>query len=360
MGKLSGVELFNIVRATLSPQFHDRIPAASDQNFRDIGTMITRGDMQIYANEWLDALINRIGLTLLQNKLLRNRLAPFKKGLMEYGDIIEEIWVEPAEYQEYAGPELYNDINPGTQCLPNPFCKEKPDVRTQYHRRNRQGFYKTTVFRDTLKKAFTGPGGLQNLVDKIVESLYSGANEDEYLWMKELFSEYIFNPVIPLAADQVQITPTPIDDATGKQYITGIKSAAELLTFNSQNFNPSGVTTYSERSDMHLFVKAGITPVIDVETMAGAFNPNYLNDGFNVTIVDDFGTLDDGDTIAVLADRNWWLVYDNLREFDSLWNPEGRYWNYWLHIWQLFGTSYFANAIIFRNSAIPVPPVPGP
>lgn len=359
MSKVSGIEMFNIIRATLTPQFKERVPEASDMNFREIGAMLTRSEMKVFANEWLSALMNKVSLSLLQTKMLRNRLAPFKKGIMEYGDIIEEIWVEPAKSKKYVGPQLYDDINPGTQCLPNPYCKEKPDVRTQYHRRNREDFYKTTLFRDTLKKAFYSAEGLGRLADAIVESVYNGANEDEYLWMKELFTEYIFNPHIPLAPDQIQFDVDPIvDDASGKAFITRLKSAAELLTFNSQNFNPNRVTTWSDRDSMHLFVKAGITPILDVETMAGAFNPNYLNNPFSVTVVDDFGTLDDGNTIAVLADNTWWMVYDNLREFDTLWNPEGRYWNYWLHVWQTYATSYFANALIFRTEELPAPPTP--
>lgn len=356
------IALFNLLRNGLSPQFRDRIPQASIDNFHDVGVMITRDDFSVYANEWLNALVNRIGLVLISNKLLRNKLAPFKRGSFEYGDIIENIYVDIPKAQTYAGPELYGA---GEICLPNPYCKEKPDVDTIFHRRNRQEFYKTTIFQETLKKAFVGQTGFQSLIDKIVETLYSAANADEYLWTKELFSEYINNPLVPLQPNQIQ-TITPItDEQSGKDYLRTLKTAINLLEFNSTNFNPYQKTTYSDPGDLVLFVRADVTPILDVETLSGAFNQERLTENrVPIVLVDDFGTntwtIDPADpdptnptmfngTVAMLVDREWFLIYDNLREFRSLHNPEGLYWNYWLHIWQTYAINYWKNAIIFQQ-----------
>lgn len=346
------VAIFNIIRTQLSPSFQDRIPQATQDDIKTIGTMITREDMQVYANEWLDALINKITFTLFNDKMLRNKLARFKKGSFELGDIIEEIHVESAKAKPYRGPGGAKN----TDCLPDPFCKVEPDVKTNYHRRNRKDFYKVTVYRTALRTAFTSAGGLQTLVDHIVQSLYKGAVQDEYLLMKELFSKYCWEPVVPLKPDQFQGIDPIIDDATGKAWLTTLKSSIEMLSFNSNNFNPNGITTYSDPGDMTLYVKAGIIPVVDVETMAGAFNQTYLESNVPIIVVDDFGSVTDptatNEIQAILADNSWWMVYDNLKEFTSLFNPEDLYWNYWLHVHQTYATSYFSNVIVYTTPIV--------
>lgn len=357
------IRIFNTIRATLSLDWQNRIPAMSKTNFNEYNTMITRNDLQLYWNEWLDALLNKIGLTVVRSRLLRNKLARFKSGTMEYGDIIEELGVEIMDPQTYQGPELYDE---GELCLPNPFCKEKPDVRSHFHKRNREEFYQRTIFRETLKKSFRTPGGLSTFVEALIQTLYSASAADEYLWTKELFSKYVIDPVIPLAPDQIiTLTNNIADDTSSKQFILALKVALEDLSFNSNNFNPERLTTYNESGEMVLLVRKGIIPVITVESLSAAFNESRLAINVDIVIVDDFGTntvnhipagpgagpndvLDaDQSVAAMLVDRDWFMIYDNLRELHTIFNPKGLYWNYFYHIWQTYAVSYMKNALIF-------------
>ena len=50
---------------------------------------------------------------------------------------------------------------------------------------------------------------------------------------------------------------------------------------------------------------------------------------------------------AVLVDRNWFMIFDNLFNFTEQYNGEGLYWNYWYHVWKTFSVSPFANAAVF-------------
>lgn len=357
----SNIRLFNIVRDTLSPQFKDRIPQASITNFYDIGTMITRGDLQIYANEWIDALVNRIGLVFVSSKMLRNKLKQFITGSFDYGDLIQNIYVEIPEAKQYVGPELYGD---GEVCLPNPWCKEKPWIDTIYHRRNRQEFYKQTIFMDTLKKAFTGATGFQSLIEAIIQSMYSALEADNYLWTKQLFSRYITAPQIPLKSRQIVEVDPVIDEQSGKDFYKSLKTQINYLGFNSSDFNPYGKITYNDPDSLVLFYRADLSPILEVETLAGAFNQSTMEESrVNIIMVDDFGegtwndTTEEG-VVAMLVDRSWFMIYQNLMRFESLWNPEGLYWNYWLHTWWTFATNYFKNAIIFTSDTSIIPPPP--
>lgn len=49
---------------------------------------------------------------------------------------------------------------------------------------NYQKFYPTTVSNDQLRQAFLSWQGITDLIGRIIEQLYTGANYDEFLVMK--------------------------------------------------------------------------------------------------------------------------------------------------------------------------------
>ena len=53
--------------------------------------------------------------------------------------------------------------------------------------------------------------------------------------------------------------------------------------------------------------------------------------------------------VAVLVDRDWFMIFDNFMNFTEQYNGEGLYWNYWYHVWKTFSVSPFANAIVFTS-----------
>jgi len=55
---------------------------------------------------------------------------------------------------------------------------------------------------------------------------------------------------------------------------------------------------------------------------------------------------------AVLVDKNFFMIFDNMYEFTENYNGQGLYWNYFYHTWKTFSMSPFANALVF------VPAVP--
>lgn len=50
---------------------------------------------------------------------------------------------------------------------------------------------------------------------------------------------------------------------------------------------------------------------------------------------------------AVLIDKDYFMIFDNLYKFTEDYNGEGLYWQYWYHAWKTFSSSPFANAVIF-------------
>ena len=60
------------------------------------------------------------------------------------------------------------------------------------------------------------------------------------------------------------------------------------------------------------------------------------------------------DVKAILVDKEWFQVYDNLAQFDEKYVASGMYWNYFYHIWKTVSSSPFSNAIVFVDDGATV------
>lgn len=342
------VQFFNAVRAAMLEDetltWAGRVPEASRENFNRIGIMMlnpTNGQM---FNEWLGTMLNRIGMTLFRAPRTRNRLARFFTGSMEWGEFIQETAVDIPHAQPYMEGKSIDTLE---LCKPNPWCREKTNSVTHFHERNRQEYYKRTIYPNQLKPAFTGEAGFNTLIDIIISSLYDANAADTYIWTKQVLATYLTQTVAPLKPSQL-VTVAPVtDNDSALALISALKSAALSMGLNSQAYNPAGVVQYTNPSDMVLFVKQDMLPFIQTYTLPGVYHDNYLTDALTGYIpLDDFGVGADN-VIAALVDKNFFMIYQNLQEFTSIYNPEGLYWNYWLHVWETYAASFMKNAVFF-------------
>lgn len=322
--------ILNTIRANASSDYQERVPVATRQNIAEVGNAIT--NYEPTRNEFLNALINRIGMVIIQSRLYENPLREFKKGMLEFGKDIEEIFVEIAKAQSY-NPEVAE-----TEV----FKRVIPDVKTIFHRMNRQDFYKVTISNDQLRTAFLSYRGIEDLIGRIVDSLYSGDNYDEFLLMKHLMLDYgnkgLFYPITVTAVT---------DEATAKKLTVKLRATAKTIGFMSPNYNAQGVHTFTPMEDIIIFMTPETEALMDVESLARAFNLEYADFLGRVVIVDDFGGLEN--VQALMVDRQWFMVYDTFFNFTEQYNAQGLYWNYFFHHWQVLSTSQFANAIAFTT-----------
>ena len=349
----NSVDILNAIRNNASSNYRDYVPEADAnvESVRAIGAILM--NYPALQNEFLNALINRIGRVLVTSKMYDNPWNMFKRGMLEFGETVEEVFVELAKPFEY-DPETAED---------EVFKREIPDVRAAFHILNYQKFYKVTVQKDQLRQAFLTWDGVTDLISKIINSMYAGANYDEFLVMKYLMAVNILNG---------RLKAVEIDDATDMKGAVGtIKSVSNGMEFMNTNYNMAGVHTYSDKKDQYIILTSTFDALMDVEVLAAAFNMDKADFMGRRVLVDSFGSLDNDrlallfaddpnyveltsdelaalDTIpAVLVDRDWFMILDNLLEFTDQYNGQGLYWNYWLHIWKTLSASPFANAAVF-------------
>lgn len=353
----NSVDIVNAVRASATPAYQSAVPLANGtiESIREIGKIIN--SYQPFQNEFLKALVNRIGMVLVTSKMYDNPWARFKRGMMEYGETVEEIFVNIASPHTFDPAVAEKEV----------FKREIPDVRATFHYMNYQKFYKTTISQEQLKQAFLGWDGVTDLIGRIVDSLYTSANYDEFLVMKYLIAKNA------IEGNLYPVNIPAVGAANAKTIVSDIKGISNNLEFMSSSYNAANVFTYSNKGRQILILNAAFDAVIDVEVLASAFNMDKAEFMGQRVLVDDFSNFDNvrltellGDNPnfsafttaeitllksipAVLVDEDWFMIFDNLIEFTENYNGEGLYWNYWLHTWKIFSTSPFANAILFTT-----------
>lgn len=351
----SSVDILNVIRANATQNYKDYVPIATNdaESIRAIGNVIM--DYPTLQNEFLSALVNRIGRVYLSSKEYENPWSVFKKGMLEFGESIEEIFVNIAKPHQYDPDVAESTV----------FKREIPDVKSAFHIMNYKKFYKTTVSNDQLRTAFLSWEGVTDLIAKIVESLYTSANYDEFLTMKYMLAVNIMNGRL------YPVTIPTVQDSNMKSIVSTIKGVSNNLEFMSSKYNIAGVKTKSKKSEQYILVDSRFDATMDVEVLASAFNMDKADFIGRRVLVDSFGSLDverlnelfaDDPTYrkfteeelsalnnipAIIVDENFFMIFDNFTSMTEQYNGEGLYWNYFYHVWKTFSISPFANTTLF-------------
>lgn len=351
----SSVDILNVIRNNATINYQNYVPLATPNadSIREIGAVIM--DNPQLQNEFLSALVNRIGRVLITSKMYENPWSMFKKGLLEFGETIEEIFVNIAKPYQFDPAVAESNL----------FKREIPDVRSAFHIMNYQKYYKTTIQNDQLRQAFLSWQGITDLIAKIVDSMYTGANYDEFQTMKYMLAKHV------LDGRMYPVTIPTVSDTNMKTIVSTIKSVSNNYEFMSSKYNLAGVQNYSMKADQYLLINSKFDATMDVEVLASAFNVDKAEFAGKRVLVDSFGSLDidrlnilfAGDTTyteisetdlealdaipCILVDKDWFMIFDNYFNFTEQYNGEGLYWNYWYHVWKTFSVSPFANNALF-------------
>lgn len=351
----SSVDVLNVIRNNASQNYKDYVPVATAnaESIREIGAVIM--DYPALQNEFLSALVNRIGRVLITSRMYENPWSMFKKGMLEFGETVEEIFVNIAKPFQFDPAVAESTV----------FKREIPDVRSAFHIMNYQKYYKATIQNDQLRQAFLSWQGITDLIAKIVDAMYTGANYDEFQTMKYMLAKRILNGQL------FPVTIPTVETTNMKAIVSTIKGVSNKFEFLSSKYNLAGVQTHTKKSDQYLLINAKFDAEMDVEVLASAFNMDKAEFAGHRVLVDSFGDLDIGrlnmlfandptyteiseDELqalnsipAIMVDKDFFMIFDNFYNFTEQYNGEGLYWNYWYHVWKTFSVSPFANNAIF-------------
>lgn len=333
------INIMNTIRANASATYQERIPELTRTNLEDVRMAMVDED-PVVANEFVETLLNKVVKTDIHNKMFQNPLKALKRGKKYTGDTVEEVYVNFAKGEKY-------DPNAGAKLLE----RKLPDIKTVYHRMNYQMSYPVTISMQAISKAFSSFDALENFISNIINSLYNGAEYDEFMNIKEL----IKSAVQKKAMKVVEIADPLLSEENAKEFIKSVKTVSGLMAFPSSDWNgyltaqkkdTKAITTVSKKSEQVLILDTATDTTVAVDVLASTFNMSVAD--FNDTrkiVIDHFP---DADIRAALVDESFFQVWDDAIVFKKFENGMSLYDNYFLHIWQTQAYSILVNAVAFK------------
>ena len=108
MQKATNKQILDTIHANASPLYKMSVPQATRTNIKALGKKIMK-DRSVY-NEFMNSLINVIGTITVQGMdLWENPLKGFKRGKLEAGGRIEDIYVGMVNEETWYANEDYSD-----------------------------------------------------------------------------------------------------------------------------------------------------------------------------------------------------------------------------------------------------------
>lgn len=335
------------------------------ESIQPIGKIIMSN--QRYKNAFINAL-DLIGLTIIDRNYWEDPWETFtNRGTLAFGQSVREMIVDIADVFDYNA--YAND--------PDHFLENVvPNVYNYVHEVNYQKFYKTTTSDEQMAMAFNTEGGLMDLIEKIVTSLYEGYKYDKYIVNKYMLCRRILDGTI---------TSVEIDgynSLTARQRVAAIKNVSSKMTFRSPNYNPAGVRVATPFADQIMILNTDFEADLTTEVIATSFFRNDAEFKANLALIDGYGNHDtarlaellgagyipftDGELSAlagipcVIVDREFFQNYnyaldaagDGTRRTDFF-NPESLRNNHYLHTWKVVSTSPFKQAVVFTKDVTP-------
>lgn len=347
----STIDILNTIRANASYEYQSQIPEITQASeIPKVGELLM--GYPSLANQFLSALINRIALVRVKSATFNNAYAELKKGYLEFGETVEEVFVNITKAREFNTDKAEQ----------RELKKTLPDVRTAFHAMNWRVQYPVSITDEEFRMAFLSINGVEDLIAKIVGAVNVAAEYDEYL---------LFKYLIIKAVTKGKMYPVAIDTTDMKSAAKAFRGMSNAITFMSTKYNATGVHNVTPKDSQYIFMDANYNAAYDVDVLASAFNMDKADFMGKLKLIDDFTTFDNerfdvireaSDMIeevtadelalmanvkAVLVDSEWFQVYDNQAKFTEKYVASGEYWNYFYNVWKTISSSPFSNAIVF-------------
>lgn len=330
-------DIMNAIRADASSAYQDRVPEATKANVQDAVRNLL--DWRPGYNEFVESLVNQIGLVLIRNTSWTNPLAEFKTGLLTYGDTIQEIKVGLLKAHTYNTDREYleKDI----------FGTERVQVETNYHTITRQEFYKITVNEALLKRAFLEPMGLNSFISQLMAAPATSDSWDEFLQTCNLFKEYEANGGF-YKVQVPDVSALESNEGDAKRALRRMRELADNLTFLSTSYNAAKMPTFINKDDLLIFCTPAFKAALDVEALAAAFNLDQaVARGRIIVIPEDQFNIKGAQ--AIVTSKDFFIIGDTLFETRSAENPVGLHTNFFLHHHSIISASRFVPAILLTT-----------
>ena len=259
--------------------------------------------------------IDKIGKMVMLDGQFIDKLPELDGEELPLGKTIEEYFID------LTLPEAYSDI---TTEGAKDVVPALPTVEScSYSYSLGREKIKTTVPYDNVERASRSVEDASNMIAKVLERLGNSYEMFKFAAKKQLLGNAGDKAV---TANLVETIAVPVDTTTGEAFIKQIKEDVETASFAHEGgLNGSLIGAAPE---LVLYVKKGVMPSIEVNTLAGAFNKEDLAIPARIKVVDDFGTMENTGVYAILVDPRGIKLHRDYHAIRQSENADGDFINY--------------------------------
>ena len=361
----SSFNILNAIRNDIGGEFRQMTPLVENESdAKAYGLYVTgSGDAR---NAFMNGLINRIADQWCKIRNYNNSLKRFKKGMLGPGEVIENIWVGLVMPEGYT----HSVANPGDVYKTN-----DPTNVVTFHPVNSKLVYEITTNDSELSMAFISDGAMYDLVSRIVGRLTDSAEWDEYIMTKYVLARAIL--ANPTAVKSV----SELTAANADSVVTSMKEVSNDMRFMNTNYNVAGVATHTPVENQVFFMTAKTSAVIDVNSLASAYNLTYkqflgqqeMLNRFDFTdaelerlntimtetaeagLVPGYTQFTDEEKktlshiVAATVDEEFFMIFDKLYQTTAVFDQKHLNTNTYLHAWKVYSYNPFANSVFFSD-----------
>lgn len=324
------------------------LPEATINNLNTIKTIIS-ANPEAY-NAYVQGMLVRIGNVYMEAPKFKNPLARFYRSENPMNHLVEELFFEPIHAE--------GDFNPQG---PNPLGRrDNKNVTVAYHRTNYTPYYAISVDRVGMMNAFASWDELDRFWLAKTQSMYTGAEIDEYVAMRKVIND------AAASTDPGKQMPSayvgniiPKDTASGQSLVQALKYIVGDLGFPN-TANQAGVVSMTQPEDLVLLLNKDIIPNLDVYTLASLFHSEQVKLPERFVPIDTFAVNaeageDDpnANVIGILTTPTALQFYRTMTTLKTNENGQGLFMNYFYHPWSTFQISPFQPFIVLRRGEEP-------
>jgi len=381
--------------ATILNSVFDEVIGESDaitedlNNIVDVGRTITAGlttatnaDFENY----IKAIVDKVGKTIYNDKSYTASTLGLVRDGWEYGSVLEKIRVDVGEYEESKEWDLAN-------YDPDVFSFNPPSAEAKYFNKKTTFTLKNSVTKKQFMSAFTSASTMSRFFAAVENRIRMKQEMAKKQLEKRTLNNFIAEKlkvnsnVVNILAGYKALYPSSTTDASNwmldKDFLTyayvTMKRVRGMMKEPSILYNVDGYVTFTDDSDIRMFMLEDLASAFDTTLYAQTFHEEYVKmtgfhtipywqstgvDGIdyaerskiNVIPASEGEASGDSDTrkiinqdgiLAVFIDKDSCMVCNEDPEVTSIWNPEGKFFNYWYS----FDCSYFndldENGVIF-------------
>lgn len=278
----------------------------------------------------LDDMIGKIAHQIIKEVDTKDPLAVFDKVPVDNGDTIEQAIVKLVDASAY-DPTGVGALTRETAV----------SVAVRYFNNWQRHTYKKTIDYSMIRKVMTTGRGAEEVADKIVSAMSNSRIHDKFKslvallkWGRAIGSYDVSTAVIQSSTTIAAGSDGRID---AKAILRALKNTVKGFTFVSTDFNVPALKQSTPLDNIYIVMSYKMKNALDIDERAGVFNLEKTEIGAKIIEIDD-----DDEYIYVLDERAI-LDYTRLNEMVSQINADGLFYNYFLHIEDLFAISPLFN-----------------